>query len=192
MSTIKTIFLDRDGVINQKLPEGRYVTRPADLKLLSGAGSAIARLNARGCKVILVTNQRAIGLGLLKEDDLNLLHQRLAQDLAAYGAHLDAIYYCPHDHHAQRCSCRKPETGLFEQAMKDFPDITAENSIVIGDSLSDIQAGVRLNMPTVFISGNPQTRKTGAEEAATLATAVANSLEEAVNAILIDSTKSTV
>ena len=84
--------------------------------------------------------------------------------LARHGARLDAIYYCPHDY--GECHCRKPDTGLFEQAFQRFPQANAENSVVIGDSLSDIQAGRRLGMKTIFIQGEPDRQKAGADAAA--------------------------
>ena len=94
------------------------------------------------------------------------------------GRGLDAIYYCPHDH--GECHCRKPDIGLFEKAMKDFPQINPNNSVVIGDSLSDIQAGRRLGMKTIFIQGEADRQKTGADTAASLADAGAGSLLQAV------------
>ncbi len=98
--------------------------------------------------------------------------------LAQHGARLDAIYYCPHD--VGECQCRKPDIGLFEQACKDFPRASAQNSVVIGDSLSDLQAGQRLGMKTIFIEGEPDRQKAGAVAAAESADAVAGSLLQAV------------
>lgn len=179
LETVRFVFLDRDGVLNRKLPEGRYAKDRKDLQLLPGAAEALAKLNG-GRTVILVTNQRGIGLGLMTQSELTKLHDEFRKDLAHRGARLDAIYFCPHDPSRQPCLCRKPETGLFEQAMRDFPEVSGENSLVIGDSLSDIQAGVRMRMRTVFIQGDPVYRKPGSEEAARLADAVATSLENAV------------
>lgn len=176
-------------MLNRKLPEGQYAKDRSDLALLPGAAEALAKLNTCGLTVILVTNQRGIALGLMTEEDLRFLHDELRKDLAVYGARLDAIYYCPHDPSQHRCTCRKPYTGLFEQAMRDFPGISSENSFVIGDSLSDIQAGSRLGMGTIFIEGDPLYRKSGSEEAAALADAVAGSLGEAVNILLKMSAK---
>jgi D-glycero-D-manno-heptose 1,7-bisphosphate phosphatase len=184
LAGVQFVFLDRDGVINRKLPEGCYVTRIEDFKLLPGAAQAIARLNASGLTVILVTNQRAIGLGLMTEPELDQLHKHLCQHLAAHGARLDAIYYCPHDPSRRPCTCRKPETGLFEQAMRDFPSICSQNSLVIGDSFSDIQVGSRLGMRTIFIEGELLHAKACADQAAAMAGAVARSLEDAVNGLL--------
>jgi D-glycero-D-manno-heptose 1,7-bisphosphate phosphatase len=187
LGAARFVFLDRDGVLNRKLPENQYPTSREDLQLLPGAGEALAKLNGNGRTIILVTNQRGIGLGLMTEDDLTRLHDALRKDLQRYGARLDAIYHCPHDPSREQCLCRKPATGLFERAMRDFPDLCGENSLVIGDSLSDIQAGTRLGMRTIFIEGEPLNRKPGSEEAATLANAVARSLETAVQGLLLTS-----
>src|ERR1700761_6384927 len=174
---VRHVFLDRDGVLNRKLPEGAYVSDWAQFEWIPGAMQAIARMNRAGLTVIVVSNQRAVALGLLSIDQLEHIHHLMRSDLALHGARLDAIYYCPHERGA--CHCRKPDTGLFEQAMKDFPAIDAENSIVIGDSLSDIEAGRRLGMKTIFIHGEPSRRKAGAQAAASLADQVAPSLLEA-------------
>jgi D-glycero-D-manno-heptose 1,7-bisphosphate phosphatase len=98
--------------------------------------------------------------------------------LAQHGARLDAIYYCPHDIGA--CHCRKPDIGLFEQARHDFPEVSARNSVVIGDSISDIQAGHRFGMKTIFIQGEADRQKAGANVAEESADAVAGSLLQAV------------
>jgi D-glycero-D-manno-heptose 1,7-bisphosphate phosphatase len=94
--------------------------------------------------VIVVTNQRGIALGLLSEADVRSVHEKLQSHLAAYGAHLDAIYFCPHDN--GECNCRKPGTGMFELAFRDFPGASPDNSVMIGDSASDILAGAGMGM----------------------------------------------
>lgn len=180
---VEVVFLDRDGVINRKRPEGEYVGRWSDFHPLPGAEQAIAALNASGRIVIVITNQRGVALGLYSEDDVRSLHEELQRHLSAYGAHIDAFYYCPHD--KGQCGCRKPGTALFEQAFRDFPQASAANSIVIGDSISDIQAARRLSIPSIFIPGDRESRKPGAEEAAELADAVAESLADAVEHFLI-------
>jgi D-glycero-D-manno-heptose 1,7-bisphosphate phosphatase len=128
--------------------------------------------------VILVSNQRGIALGLFTDDQLELIHRNMQAHLAQHGARLDAIYYCPHD--IGECQCRKPDVGLFTQACEDFPEAAAHNSVVIGDSLSDIQAGKRLGMKTIFIEGEPDRQKAGAVAATEIADAVADSLLQAV------------
>jgi D-glycero-D-manno-heptose 1,7-bisphosphate phosphatase len=87
--------------------------------------------------------------------------------LRPHGAHVDGFYFCPHD--KGQCNCRKPLPGLFEQAVADFPGITAATSVMIGDSLSDVEFGRRLGMTTVFIDGDPQRQKPGAKAARELA-----------------------
>lgn len=175
---VRYVFLDRDGVLNRKLPEGAYVSDWAQFQWLPGAVEAIGRMNRAGLTVIVVSNQRGIALGQVSVEQLELIHDQMRSHLARHGARLDAIYYCPHDQ--GECNCRKPGIGLFEQAKKDFPQVNADNSAVIGDSLSDIQAGRRLGMRTIFIQGEPDRQKAGAQAAASLAGEVADSLLQAV------------
>jgi len=153
-SDIEYVFLDRDGVLNRNPSDGRFVTRWEEFQLLPGVAEAIAALNQSGRKVIVVTNQRGVALGLFSHDDLNRLHDRLRERLAARGAHLDAIYVCPHD--IGQCNCRKPLTGLFEQAFADFPLAIPGNSVMIGDSLCDIEASNRLGMRSVLVTGGSE------------------------------------
>jgi D-glycero-D-manno-heptose 1,7-bisphosphate phosphatase len=173
------VFLDRDGVINRKAPEGRYIAAWGDFHILPGAASAIAALNRAGIRVIVVSNQRGIALGHYSRADVEALHAQLEEHLAVEGARIDAFYYCPHD--KDECDCRKPKTGLFHQAFRDFPGASPSNSVVIGDSISDIQAAAALGFPSIFIEGDPETQKPGAEKAAHLAGRVARSLRDAVD-----------
>jgi D-glycero-D-manno-heptose 1,7-bisphosphate phosphatase len=179
---IRNVFLDRDGVINRKPPEGEYIGHWSDFHLLPGAESAIAALNRSGRRVLVVSNQRGVALGLYTAADVDALHARLNEHLAAHGAHIDAFYFCPHD--KNECDCRKPKTGLFEDAFRDFPDASRVNSILIGDSLSDIEAARNLVVPSIFIQGDPETQKPGAATAASLADAVSPSLAAAVEQFL--------
>ena len=171
------VFLDRDGVLNRKMPEGVYVSDWAQFEWLPGAVEAVARMKHAGLTVIVVSNQRGIALGRLTTMQLERIHENMQDHLARNDAQLDAIYYCPHDH--GECRCRKPGPGLFEQAFKSFPEANATNSVVIGDSLSDIQAGEQRGMKTIFIQGEPDRQKAGADVAVTLADAVADSLLQA-------------
>jgi len=181
-TVFRTIFLDRDGVLNRKLPEGEYVANWSQFHLLPGVPEAIARLNRAGLKVIVVSNQRGIALGLYTAEDVNALHTELQRTLAAHSAHIDAFYFCPHDKDA--CDCRKPDPGLYRQALTDFPDITPESSLMIGDSWSDIEFGHRLGMRTIFIEGDPSRQKFGADRARALADQSFTSLSDAVDALL--------
>jgi D-glycero-D-manno-heptose 1,7-bisphosphate phosphatase len=183
---VSTVFLDRDGVLNQKLPEGRYVGSGEDFQLLPGVPQAIASLNRAGLRVVVVSNQRGIALGLHTAADVLAIHAKLQALLQQSGAHLDAFYFCPHD--KNECNCRKPLPGLFEQALADFPDITAESSLMIGDSWSDIEFGRRLGMVTIFIEGDPKLQKSGAEAARELADLHYPSLLEATGSRLASPT----
>jgi len=175
---IRYVFLDREGILNSKPPEGQYVANWEQSQILPGVEQAIARLNQAECTVIVVTNQRGVALGRMTRADLDEIHDRLRQHLAKYGDHLDAIYVCPHE--IEQCHCRKPDIGLFEQAFFDFPGERPGNSVMIGDSLSDIQAGARLGMATIFVPGDFSTQKPGAERARQFATATATSLLDCV------------
>jgi D-glycero-D-manno-heptose 1,7-bisphosphate phosphatase len=150
----KAVFLDRDGVINKKPPEGKYITSWKEFKLLANVAKAIQRLNELKTLVIVVTNQRGVALGYMTEQQLKEIHQKMLKKLDALGAHIDAVYYCPHNKGA--CACRKPKTGLFLKAKKNFPEIDFEQSFVIGDSAKDIKAGKRLGCKTILISSNLQ------------------------------------
>jgi D-glycero-D-manno-heptose 1,7-bisphosphate phosphatase len=181
-ANIAYVFLDRDGVLNRTLV-GSYVISWEQFEVLPGVEQAIAQLNRSGRKVIVVTNQRGIALGLHSEADLRALHDRLREHLAAHGAHLDAIYYCPHDN--GECQCRKPQTGMFEQAFQDFPGASTSNSVVVGDSLVDVEAASRLGIRSVFISDPAVQPRSDAARASTLATAVAASLLDSVRRYLV-------
>lgn len=181
-NAIQTVFLDRDGVINQKAPEGEYIRRAEDLKLLPGAAAAIARLNRAGMRVVVVTNQRGVALGLYSKEDVLAIEATLEKMLASEGARLDGFYFCPHEE--ETCNCRKPLPGLFEQAQIDSPEIDPASSMMIGDSLSDIEFGRNLGMRTIFIEGPAEQQRPGAERARELADIRARSLAEAVEFML--------
>jgi D-glycero-D-manno-heptose 1,7-bisphosphate phosphatase len=122
--------------------------------------------------VFVVTNQQGIAKGVMTADQVNAINEVLRRGAAAAGAPLDGVYVCPHL--AGTCKCRKPGTGLFEQAKKDFPEIDFSRSIVAGDSQSDIEAGRALGARTVFIQREGQLPVRNAD-------AVANSLADAVD-----------
>jgi len=151
---IKTVFLDRDGVINRKPPEGDYVKCWEEFEFLPRAPEALRLLKEAGIRVIIVTNQRGIARGLMTERNLEEIHKRMLAELARFQASVDAIYYCPHEEGV--CDCRKPRVGLFRQAQQDFQDIDFANSAVIGDSLKDMEAGTQLGCLTIFIANGMQ------------------------------------
>ena len=134
----KAVFLDRDGVINRKL-ENDYVKSWDEFQFLPGVIEAIKAINERGYLVIVVTNQRGIAKGLMAEKDLEEIHRIMIEELKKHGAHIDDIFYCPHDT-SDNCNCRKPKPGMLIQAQRKW-DIDFAQSYIIGDSSSDIEAG---------------------------------------------------
>jgi D-glycero-D-manno-heptose 1,7-bisphosphate phosphatase len=171
----KAAFLDRDGVINRKPPEGRYVTSWEEMHFLPGVAPAIAQLNQAEFRVIVVSNQRCVAKGLITAADLDSMHKRMCEALATAGAIIDAVYYCPHEEQPC-CGCRKPAPGmLLDAASRHEIDLTA--SWMIGDSEVDVRAGRNAGCKTaqIFIRG-------GAADGN--ADVVAPSLLEAVHQIL--------
>jgi D-glycero-D-manno-heptose 1,7-bisphosphate phosphatase len=148
-----TLFLDRDGVINKKI-EGDYVRSWSQFEFIDGAIEGLKILRKIFGRIIVVTNQRGIGLGLMTENDLHKIHENMQKILQENGVFIDKIYYCPHDYQKENCDCRKPKVGLALKAKTDFPEIDFKKSIVLGDSISDIEFGKSLDMITVFINQN--------------------------------------
>jgi D-glycero-D-manno-heptose 1,7-bisphosphate phosphatase len=146
----KAVFLDRDGVINRKAPEGLYITRWEELQFLPGVAEAIALLTKAGFCVFAVTNQRCVAKGLLTVSELESMHKRMCQKLAAGGATITEVYYCPHETNTA-CSCRKPAPGMLLTAARAH-EIDLTESWMIGDSDSDTEAGRKAGCKTVRIS----------------------------------------
>ena len=170
----ESVLLDRDGTINVKAGDGQYVTRPDQLNLLPGAAQGIRALNLAGVPVVVVTNQRGIALGRMTEDDLAAVHSRLEDLLGQHAAHIDGIFYCPHDKGV--CACRKPGTMLLKRAQTHLKLASLRNSVMVGDSPSDVLAGRTAGARTLLI---------GRPNALTLAgVKVTTSLQEAVRLIL--------
>lgn len=164
MKKIRTVFLDRDGVINRKPPEGDYVKRWEEFEFLPKAPEALRLLKEAGLRLIIVTNQRGIARGLMTERDLEEIHEHMLIELARFRASVDAIYYCPHEE--GMCNCRKPRDGLFRQAQRDFPDIDFASSAVIGDSLTDMEVGTKLGCWTILIADEEARERLWGEAAA--------------------------
>jgi len=147
-----TLFLDRDGVINYKI-ENDYVKNWSQFKFLPDALIAIKGLSKIFDKIIIVTNQRGIGRGLMTEEDLWEIHRAMLIGISKAGGKIDKIYYCPCDID-DNSRCRKPNIGMALKSKKDFPEIDFSKSIMIGDSLSDMEFGKKSGMLTINISKN--------------------------------------
>ncbi len=145
-----TLFLDRDGVINKKI-DNDYVKHWIDFKFLEGVFDALKKFDTVFGKIVIVTNQQGIGKGLYRTEDLELIHQNMLYEITYLGGRIDKVYFSPYLH-TQNHSTRKPGIGMALQAQKDFPEIDLTKSIIVGDSISDMEFGRNAGMKTVFIS----------------------------------------
>ena len=149
-----TLFLDRDGVINERLPGG-YVQHWQQFTFKPGVLDALATLANHFQTIVIVTNQQGIGKGIMTEADLGLLHHQMKQAITLAGGRIDRIYVAPelatHPHHR-----RKPKPDMAFEAKADFPHIQFEQSIMVGDSLTDMAFGKNLGMYTVFVHGKAE------------------------------------
>lgn len=134
-----TVFLDRDGVINRDSPD--YITAWDQFEFLPGSLEAICRLTAAGRVVMVITNQSAVGRGMMDVATLEMMHRNLQQALETQGGRIEAFFYCPH-HPNDDCPCRKPKPGLIAQAQRQY-DIDLGPATMIGDSARDIECGIR-------------------------------------------------
>ncbi|MFQ5610861.1 MAG: D-glycero-beta-D-manno-heptose 1,7-bisphosphate 7-phosphatase [Anaerolineae bacterium] len=144
------VFLDRDGVINYNRDD--YVKRWAEFRFLPGALAALRRLAASPFQIVVVTNQSALGRGLLDPAGLECIHARMSRAVLAAGGRIDRIFYCPH-RPEDGCACRKPRPGLLEQAARAL-NIDLARSYLVGDALSDIQAAQAAGcLPLLVLTG---------------------------------------
>lgn len=185
------VWLDRDGTI---VDDPGYLRDPGDVRLLPGAARAVARLNAAGATVILVTNQSGIARGLLDEVAFRAVQDEVARQLAAERAHLDDIRFCPHlpsrllDADTPPCACRKPRPGMVEEARRDHAIGDEVPQVVVGDKIADLDLGraVRALRVLVLTGEGRSTRDqlVGAGELRSRADQVADDLDAAVPWIL--------
>ena len=158
---MKAIFLDRDGVINELVyhEEQGIIDSPFSVeqfKLLPGVGEAIKQFHDMGVKVILISNQPGMAKGHMSEETFAKIRKKMKNDLAKEGAFLDGEYYCLHHPDAKverlkaNCECRKPKPGLILQAAQDM-NIDLYQSWMIGDGLTDIQAGKQAGCRTILL-----------------------------------------
>ena len=149
----KAIFLDRDGTVNEEVG---YLRDLSMLTLIPGVGNAIKKLNDAGFLVVLVTNQSGVARGYFPESLVHDAHARLDELLRQDGARIDAVYYCPHhptagtSMHTRVCACRKPGTGLIDQAARDL-EIDVHRSYMVGDKWSDVELGHRAGARSILV-----------------------------------------
>jgi D,D-heptose 1,7-bisphosphate phosphatase len=181
---IPAVFFDRDGTL---IHEAHYLKDINDLKLFDVTATALKKLNKKNIPAIMVSNQSGVARGYFSEDTVQILNQSLNSLLQEQKAFLDGFYYCPHhpkgniSKYAIDCDCRKPLTGMINQAIKDFPQINLSKSYIVGDKDCDIQLGQNAGFKSILV-------KTGHGEKADQSKPdfVADNLLQAVDWILED------
>lgn len=159
---VRTVFLDRDGVINEELD---LLATADEFRLLPGAAEAVARLNVAGMKVVVVTNQSVVARGLCTVAGLEAIHDRMRHLLAVAGARVDAVYSCPHHpetHHRDggdpalrvACNCRKPAPGMLLRAAREH-DIDLAAAVMVGDRVTDVLAARRAGVRSILVGSRP-------------------------------------
>ncbi len=143
----KAVFIDRDGVINANRED--YVKSWEEFEFLPGSWEAIRQVNEAGLKAIVVSNQSAVGRGIITQEDLQSIHEKMVEELSRHGAKVDGIYFCPHTPEAG-CLCRKPRTGMFEKAAHRL-GLLLQGSYLIGDAECDMRAGRKIMSTTVLV-----------------------------------------
>lgn len=184
------VFLDRDGTLNVEVG---YIRDVSNLNLIEGAAAAVKRLNDAGVAAVLATNQSGVARGYYPEEHIHALHDRLTKLLAEQGAKLDAIYYCPHLEEGTvepfnfACSCRKPEAGMVEQALKDYPDLDRRRAYVVGDKSTDVELAHKFGGKGVLVTtGYGQDVLEGKYQWPVKPDYIAQDINEAVDWILKD------
>lgn len=183
----KAVFLDRDGTINREV---NYLNHPDQMVLLPGAGQAIRGLNEAGFTVVVVTNQSGVARGIIAEEQLPLIRDRLTDLLETEGAKIDGYYYCPHypggtvEKFAVTCDCRKPEPGMLINAARDL-EIDLGKSYVVGDKVCDVALGRKAGCVAVMVRTGFGAEQAGSGDVSP--DYVADDLLEAVRWIIEDS-----
>ncbi|SEG17074.1 D-glycero-D-manno-heptose 1,7-bisphosphate phosphatase [Butyrivibrio sp. Su6] len=150
LSGQKYIFLDRDGVINERPPKANYVCKPEDFKWIAGAKKALKKLQEEGFFIIIVSNQAGIARGAMTEHDFELVQAKMESDLEEVGVTIGAVYHCPHGWD-ENCECRKPKPGMLYMAQKDY-SINLTECVLIGDDERDIITAHNANMKGILVT----------------------------------------
>lgn len=157
--SLKLVILDRDGVINHD--SDAFIKSPQEWIPIPGSLEAIARLNQAGYRVVVSTNQSGVARGMFDLSTLNAIHQKMHTAAQQVGAHIDAIFFCPHSAD-DNCDCRKPKAGMLKSIAERF-DISLKGMPAVGDALRDLQAGFVVGCsPYLVLTGKGEkTRQTG-------------------------------
>lgn len=146
MTDAPVVLLDRDGTI---IAERHYLADPDGVELLPQAAAGLRQMQEAGCRLLVITNQSGVGRGYFTAQDMQAVHRRMQDLLAAEGVRLEGIYACPHTP-GEGCACRKPRTGLVEQAVRDFKFDRAR-ACMIGDKACDIDLGCAAGCRTLLV-----------------------------------------
>ena len=188
MTTPVAVFLDRDGTL---IEEVGYLDRPERVQLYPWTVDAIRALNRAGLRTVMVTNQSGIARGFFTEDVVKRVHGRIADLLAAGGAHLDAYYYCPHHpdgkvpEYARACECRKPGRALVDRAVAEF-GIDPAASYAVGDRWFDVSLARTVGARGILVRTGYGADEEHRAPAGVAADAVVNNLAEAASWLLVD------
>jgi len=144
---VSTIFLDRDGVINENRTD--YVKSWQEFRFLPGSKEAIAQLTRAGYRIIICTNQACIARGIISVETVEDIHRRMLAEIAQIGGRIERVYYCPHGKD-EGCFCRKPRPGMLLRA-RDELDIDLNDAFLIGDSITDIRAGFAAGVRSILV-----------------------------------------
>ena len=151
------LFLDRDGVINTRLP-GKYVSAIEEFTFMPGVLDSFARIAKKVERIIVVTNQQGVGKGLMTYEDLDAVHEFMTAKVVKAGGRIDAIFSCT-ELAEEKTNCRKPSPAMGMWAKMKFPEINFSRSLMVGDSASDIQFGQNLGMHTVLMEGKEEDKE---------------------------------
>ena len=150
MNKLKTVFLDRDGVINKERSD--YIKSISELEIFPNVAKNIELLKNAGFLVVVITNQSAINRGLITHEMVHKIHGSIQNHLKKNGTYVDGFFYCPHKPD-ENCNCRKPKPGLLHQAILEL-NIDPKSSWMIGDNNSDIDAATSIGCKAIKLSKN--------------------------------------
>lgn len=188
----KAVFLDRDGTINKDVG---YPNSYSAIQIFTYSYEAVRKLNQAGLLAVIITNQSGVGRGLIREENLEEIHQKIKEDFSRRDAHFDGIYYCPHylfspsPEYRKNCECRKPLPGMALAAAREL-HIDLKDSYMVGDKVEDILFGVNIGArPILCLTGFGRESLPKLKEKGIKPAFVAKTLLEAVNWILREEKK---
>ena len=185
--SVKAVFLDRDGVINQFPGNGKYVTKLNEFHFLPGALEAIKTLTDAGYSIFIVSNQAGVGKGVYTKQKLDHITKNMLRDVKKAGGKIRKVFYCIH-HPYEGCDCRKPNIGSIEQGLKMLGKTirSAKDTFFVGDTKSDIEAGLNAGCKTIFVLSGREDRRYVAQKWCVHPDYIANDLLDALKIIMSD------